>query len=297
MQGGASSTMSEGDNNSQGKELQTSWEAVLSLWLALAGLLALFLAGCVLNGAGASDAGRIFLVFLVVAFQLCMVAAFVMGIVGAITIRRSKGQLEGKGFAAAGIALPAVAALGLIMLLPRMKSPAWQLMCGTNLNWLSSAMNIYASEFDDKYPTPDKWCDLLIEHAKLTPKHFVCLASDATEGESSYALNENIGDKSSAEMPPDVVVLFETNLGKDASGRQEFLRSRDSYKFFRREYKPLKKVYKSRWNQYGGPEILTTENHMGKGCNILFNAGYVRFVPTDELSLLKWSVREPNDVK
>jgi hypothetical protein len=297
MENGASKQMSEADNNPEDNRPKNCREAVLSLWIAVAGLLALFLVGCVLNGAGASDAGRIFLIFLVVAFQLCMVAAFVMGIVGAITIRRSKGQLEGKGFAATGIALPAVAALGLIMLLPRMRSPAWQLMCGTNLNWLSSAMKIYASEFDDKYPAPDKWCDLLIEHAKLTPKHFVCLASDATEGESSYAINENIGDKRSSEMPPDVVVLFETDFGKDASGRQEFLRSRDSYKFFRREYRPLKKVYKSRWNQYGGPEILTTENHMGKGCNILFNAGYVRFVPTDELSLLRWSVREANDVK
>jgi prepilin-type processing-associated H-X9-DG protein len=169
-----------------------------------------------------------------------------------------------------------------------------QLVCGTNLKGLAAAMVVYGSQFDDKYPTPDRWCDLLIEHAKLTPKHFVCPASDAREGESSYALNDHIGDKSFAEMPPDVVVLFETNSGKDASGRQELLRNRDSYEFFWRQYDRSEKVYRLRWNQVGGPEILTKENHKGKGCNILFNDGHVEFVPSNELSQLKWKAEQAN---
>jgi len=42
------------------------------------------------------------------------------------------------------------------------------------------------------------------------------------------------------------------------------------------------------WNQFGGPEILTFENHKGKGCNILFNDGHVDFVKPKQLGELKW---------
>ena len=53
---------------------------------------------------------------------------------------------------------------------------------------------------------------------------------------------------------------------------------------------------KGGWNQFGGPEILTTENHGGKGCNVLFNNGSVRFVRTKELVKLKWKIdKEEND--
>jgi prepilin-type processing-associated H-X9-DG protein len=43
------------------------------------------------------------------------------------------------------------------------------------------------------------------------------------------------------------------------------------------------------WNKFGGPEILTTENHYGKGSNILFNDGHVRFV-SHEFDKLKWDM-------
>jgi prepilin-type processing-associated H-X9-DG protein len=241
--------MSEADNNSQGKQPKTCREAALSFWIAVAGLLALFLVICPLNRAGTSQVGRVLLIFLVVSFELCMVVAFVLGIVGAITIRKNKGQLEGKGFAAAGIALPAVVALGFVILLPRMKSPAWQLMCGTNLSGLDSAMKIYANDLNHRYPSPNTWCDSLIQHGFVSEKQFVCRSGG--KGRCHYAMNPNCGPSS----PGDTVLLFETKGG---------------------------------WNQYGGPEILTTENHKGKGCNILFNDGHVEFMPSNELSLLKW---------
>ena len=42
------------------------------------------------------------------------------------------------------------------------------------------------------------------------------------------------------------------------------------------------------WNQYGGPELLTTENHKGKGCNVLLNFGNVEFVKPTEFEKLNW---------
>jgi len=67
-------------------------------------------------------------------------------------------------------------------------------------------------------------------------------------------MNKNI-EQFGADAPPDMVLLFETHPG---------------------------------WNQSGGPEILTTENHQDDGCNILFADGHVRFVRTRDLNDLKW---------
>lgn len=76
----------------------------------------------------------------------------------------------------------------------------------------------------------------------------------ATEGPSNYAMNKNI-ERYGLKSPPDMAVLFETHPG---------------------------------WNQSGGPEILTTDNHKGKGCNVLFMDSSVKFVKTKDLKDLKW---------
>ena len=46
------------------------------------------------------------------------------------------------------------------------------------------------------------------------------------------------------------------------------------------------------WNQFGGPELLTTENHEGQGCNVSFVDGTVKFVRTEELGDLRWQGRK-----
>ena len=133
-----------------------------------------------------------------------------------------------------------------------------RIRCAENLMMLGKTMIIYACDYDDKYPTADKWCDLLIEYTDVTKKQFRCPGN--RKERCSYAINPNV----SAVTHPDMVVLFETKGG---------------------------------WNQFGGPEILTLENHEGQGCNILFNDGTVRFVKPEEtlgfvkpveLGALKW---------
>jgi prepilin-type processing-associated H-X9-DG protein len=42
------------------------------------------------------------------------------------------------------------------------------------------------------------------------------------------------------------------------------------------------------WNQVGGPELLWTDNHGGKGCNILFGDEHVECVECKQLAKLKW---------
>jgi prepilin-type processing-associated H-X9-DG protein len=126
---------------------------------------------------------------------------------------------------------------------------------------ISKAMLIYANDYKDMYPTPSKWCDLLIEHGEVTPKSFIC--KGAPEGPCNYAMNKNIEKLGTNNAPPDMVLLFESQPG---------------------------------WNQAGGPEILATENHQGEGCNIVFVDGHVEFVRIERLKNLRWDTKK-NEIK
>lgn len=192
---------------------------------------------------------------------LTAIPAIILGIIGIFKIEKSAGQLKGKGLAIAGIV---VSGVSLILILPMMlgilmpalhqvKITAQQVVCQSNMAGLGKAMLLYADDNKGTYPTSSQWCDLLIKHADCVQEQFCC--KGAPQGSSSYAMNKNI-EKWGTKAPPDMVLLFETSAG---------------------------------WNQAGGPEILSTKNHRGEGCNILFNDGHVEFVKTEDLNNLKWT--------
>jgi len=163
-----------------------------------------------------------------------------------------------------------------------------RIVCGTNLAGIIKSMVLYAGQDElGRPPDPDKWCDLLIQSDFCTCKMFVCKGSDAVEGESSYAMNKNIAGRSLASLPADLVVLFETDYGKNPAGRDALLKDRACYQIANHG-RPDTEVYSLRWNQTGGPELLTTENHEGKGCNVAFADGRVQFVKSADLDNLKW---------
>jgi hypothetical protein len=139
----------------------------------------------------------------------------------------------------------------------RTRDIAQRMVCGTNLSRLGKAMLIYSCG-DGPYPTADKWCDILIEDMDVTEKDFRCPAN--RKERCSYAINPNVSPHSN----PRLVLLFETKGG---------------------------------WNKFGGPELLTTENHKGEGCNILFNDLHVEFVKPERLGELKWKGEEENSVE
>ena len=135
----------------------------------------------------------------------------------------------------------------------------WSFQCAANMNVLGRAMLIYANDNNDQYPTADKWCDLLIEYdTDNKEKYFKC--KGAGKGRCHFAINPNCSPNS----PNDVVLLFETKDG---------------------------------WNQYGGPELLTFDNHKGKGANVLFNNGLVIFIMPEEVEIkkLKWKPDEDQE--
>ena len=187
----------------------------------------------------------------------------------------------------------------ILISLPPVGRPDW-IMYATNVSGLGKALYLYRNDYDGHYPTADKWCDLLVMNYEVKLESLLCKGSDAKIGESSYALNKNIEGKKSSEIPKDTVILFETNYGKNPMGRDGTLEDREWYKSLNpisergdlKQHKHSEKVYKLRWNQVGGPELLTTENHKRKVYNFLFNDMHVEFVKAERLGELKWDTEK-----
>jgi hypothetical protein len=137
------------------------------------------------------------------------------------------------------------------------------------------------------YPAPEEWCDVVIrewrDQSTIDPQdaakrlrseqwvigQFTCPSVAAQISDQSYTeLNSTeggpIGPRSLYAMnpdckptsPPDTVLLFETKAG---------------------------------WNQHGGPELFTFDNHDPRGGSVLLNDGTVKFIRTEEeLRRLRW---------
>jgi hypothetical protein len=107
-----------------------------------------------------------------------------------------------------------------------------------------------------KYPAAARWTDAIMEAYRTTGledptgRPYSCPSAD--EGKCDYAMNPECEPNS----PADMVLLFETKDG---------------------------------WNQHGGPELFTFDNHDPKGGLVLLNGGTVKFIRTEEeLKQLRW---------
>jgi prepilin-type processing-associated H-X9-DG protein len=197
-------------------------------------------------------------------FMLTALPALICGIVSLVKISKSNGRLKGTGFAVTGIVLPSVSLVFILPMMLAILMPALgktrqlsqRIICGTNLSIISKAVMDYTANHNDTYLPADKWCDVLIRDCNVNPKQFRCPADGKIEGKSNYALNINVAGKKIPEVPPDTVLLFGTNPAV---------------------------------NPASGPEILSTENHQGDGCNVLFADCHSKFVKTENLSTLRWT--------
>ena len=119
------------------------------------------------------------------------------------------------------------------------------------------AMIVYMNDYDDEYPTQDQWCDLLIQEADVSPKSFQCPLDP--EGSFSYAINENLYKLEPSEVSPQMVMLFEADLGR---------------------------------NGVGGPEdlVIRHDELNNHGYNVVFADGHVDFITEDRIGELQWTV-------
>ncbi len=138
---------------------------------------------------------------------------------------------------------------------PEMRPFKLRYQCGSNMGTLYTSGPLYQRKVST-YPEPAEWCDAVMKGRKhyLSEErmtgHFKCPV--AGEGQCHYAMNPNCKPDS----PPDTVLLFETKSG---------------------------------WNQHGGPELFSFDNHDPKGGCVLLNDGTVKFIRTkEELQELRW---------
>jgi prepilin-type processing-associated H-X9-DG protein len=177
---------------------------------------------------------------------------------------RLKGKFKEGTFANLGMVIGALLAIFWFVETCGPVSTALAMACGHNLNRLGKAMLIYANDNQGHYPEPNKWCDLILKRNQVDREHFYCpgvkfqwkrqvFPWPVPKNEKCYyAMNPNCEPNS----PKDIVLLFETKGG---------------------------------WNKFGGSELMTTENHIGR-CNVLFNDGRVEHVMKKQFEELKWGV-------
>ena len=203
-----------------------------------------------------------------VLWPILVFPAIICGIIALFKIIKNKPRLKGFWLAIAGMAIPAfmtvllpIMAIVLGITLPavsKAKMTAQRAVCRTNLKQLIIGMEIYMTDYD-AYPTPQQWCDLLMQEAGEPAISFQCRLDP--EGTFSYAVNENLytiePGKVSEQWP--IVAIFESNLGR---------------------------------NGVGGPDdlVLRHNQHGQSGCNIVYSDGHVEFVTEDRVADLKWTV-------
>lgn len=156
------------------------------------------------------------------------------------------------------LVLCVVVVIVIILIFTPPHKPGTDVACGVSLAALGQAIFLYNDDYD-RYPAEDKWCDLLVKFTDVDKARFICrdALKAGDEGPCHYAMNPQCRPSS----PDDVVLLFETKGG---------------------------------WNQYGGPELLTVDNHGGAGCVVLFNSGHTRYILTEQLGELKWGGESKN---
>jgi hypothetical protein len=179
---------------------------------------------------------------------------------------------------------------------------AEKIPCATNLKRLGRALIYYSKHNYHHYPPPDRWCDLLIERTRVKQENFQCTA--APKGRCHYALNPNAEPISRYQDVDNYLEsyyyekkhLIDLNTEELRFWLPTYREERSNKRGVLPETVLLFET-KAGWNQFGEDELLTTENHEGMGCNILFNNGRVRFVPTERLGDLRWKVEEGDSVR
>lgn len=184
------------------------------------------------------------------------------GVVALVIIKYKKPFLKERILAIAGIFI-SVASIFLPLAVAHslnksIYAPKEQMgICSNNMVHLMQTLKTYAEEHDDQFTS--NWCDVLITEMNVSSEKFICSISLAKSGQSSYAINKSVVGMKLSDIPPGVVLLFESIDG---------------------------------WNNVGGIELLTTACHQIASmqmCNIVFANGTVRAYQANEVDKLRWN--------
>jgi hypothetical protein len=189
-------------------------------------------------------------------FLLSVIFTIILSIMRISQIKSSNGKLKDMKLPIIGGIIVPVTLSGVLLTaavigktMDSLKAMVRLTICKKELQTLGNALRTYSNDFNGKYPTANRWCDLLIQYADV---HKISFGKFTAEGRSNYAINPDAEPNSSS----DVVLLFETD---------------------------------GVWNQAGKTELLTVENKESRGYMILFNSGHIRLVKPIDVKGLKWN--------
>lgn len=97
-----------------------------------------------------------------------------------------------------------------------------------NLKLLGSAVIEYSKDNNGCLPHAQKWCDLLVQHQPDLPK-YTFTNRRKKPGKSYFAFNKNLDGLRIADVPGDVVLLFEADGDWNLAGGSELLETRRKY--------------------------------------------------------------------
>lgn len=203
--------------------VRTSVPAAAACVLAVASLL--LMAGHVWAfGKGTPESVR----DLYVTVQLgAWLLAGILGVIGLIDVGTSGGRLVGRGFAWAGVAVPAIQVLLFLFLASpaRRPSTAYRMVCGTNLSGIGKAMMIYANDYEDKLPraggSSSQWTGRVADWAAPTRQAAYGVSPDGTGSHVSISASLYLLVRY-AEVPPKSFLCEGTNRKSPEKGVTEF---------------------------------------------------------------------------
>ncbi|MBN1817848.1 MAG: hypothetical protein JW828_10840 [Sedimentisphaerales bacterium] len=135
--------------------------------------------------------------------------------------------------------------------------PHTEAYCSSGMRSLWIAIDLYADSNAGNLPALSQWCTSITNY--IIMEDLRCPLDKV--GPCSYAINKNLPGTID-EIPEDMVVFFESTPG---------------------------------WNQVGGLELAVTDRHKGlheKTFHVLFADGTVRWIPAEEISLLRWKINK-----
>jgi hypothetical protein len=129
-----------------------------------------------------------------------------------------------------------------------------RLGCADKLEGLYSALS--RTRGAGTYPRANEWCDILLREDRTLQQYNQINNASPFECPAARTCHYAINPDCRPDSPTDVVLLFESKPG---------------------------------WNQHGGPESFTFDNHDPKGGLVLLNNGTMKFIRTaEELKQLRW---------
>lgn len=177
--------------------------------------------------------------------------SMILSAAGLVHIKRSTGRFKGTPLVIGTIVFQ------LALWIPSFhfvytESVVFRITCNCHMIYLRKAVKNYAEQNEGKYPPPEKWCDLLYENTEGAEKIFCRTPGGSKEGAlCHYALNPQCRQDS----PEGTVLFFEIKGG---------------------------------WNEFGGSDLITSENNYKRGWRVIMNGGRVEFIEPHELNKLLW---------